>query len=126
MISAFIYLYAFVLSYLGIMLDILIPFPVPDLLNSTLDIFSSFWYYGLSFIPITTITFGKALFYSLSFIIALKIFDLMRLPFSWLESNFTSSIQPPSVKVSSHTFSAKDSPRRRLLNDYHAPIRNKK
>lgn len=117
MISAFIYLYAFVLSYLGIMLDILIPFPVPDLLNFTPDIFSSFWYYGLSFIPITTITFGKALFYSLSFIIALKIFDLMRLPFTWLERNFTSSIRPPS---------GIDSPRRRLLNDYHPPIRNKR
>jgi len=89
MISLFIYLYSFVLGYLGILLDILIPFDVPSSLNGVIDIFNSFWFYGLIFIPLTTITFGKALSYSLAFIIALKIFDLMRLPFSWIEKNFT-------------------------------------
>lgn len=96
MISLFIYLYSFVIGYLGVLLDILIPFNPPAGLNGVMDIFSSFWYYGLVFIPTTTIVFGKALFYSLAFIVALKIFDLMRLPFSWIEKNFTSHSAPHS------------------------------
>lgn len=97
MISLFIYLYSFVLGYLGILLDILIPFDVPTSLNSVLSIFNSFWYYGLILIPTTTIIFGKTLSYSLAFIIALKIFDLMRLPFSWIEKNFTHSSLPSPI-----------------------------
>jgi hypothetical protein len=96
MISLFIYLYSFVIGYLGVLLDIFIPFDVPSGLNGVMGIYSSLWYYGLVFIPITTIVFGKALFYSLSFIIALKLFDLMRLPFSWIEKNFTRSPAPPN------------------------------
>lgn len=89
MISLFIRLYSFVIGYLGTMLDVLIPFPVPDAMYSVLSIFDSFWYYALSVIPHTTIIFGKSLFYSLAFLVALKIFDLMRLPYSLIESYFT-------------------------------------
>jgi len=97
MISSVIYLFAFIMGTIGDFFDFLLPFDVPAPILSVVDIINSFWYYGLQFVPLTTIIIAKFFFFAFTFYIVFKIVGLVRLPFTWLENHLGGTPSAPSA-----------------------------
>lgn len=114
MISGVIYLYSFILTSLATFFDFLLPFPVPDGLLKSIDVIYSFWGYGLTHIPLTTITFARFLFFSFTFYIVLQIVMLIRLPLTWVQRQAGISQDMPSAPRSSFL---------RSIGDTQGPVR---